>query len=162
MYPRPNPSPTQTNVQKPAMCGIIRDGYTEPGFIREVPGLHPELRFSYRPALGIETEEWLRSFQFQPLTKHMDATAQFMADHLQSWSLTEADGQAADIEPDRIKIIRYALFVRLQYIIYGREASDLDPLWSKEKQRDESVANYAASVQRKAPGIVREEEAVKN
>lgn len=67
---------------------LIRDGYTLEGLIPARPGLHGELRFSYRPALPERVVEYLRADK-STAAKEVGAAVKLLGEHLVSWDAEE-------------------------------------------------------------------------
>lgn len=108
---------------------LIRDGFTQPGYIAEQQGLHGELRFAYRPMLP----ETLDNIEAHRRTKKGSDDTKVViaavAERLVSWNSCGSDGVADDITVENVRKLRWALLFRVYNIIAGSEPSDLDPNW---------------------------------
>lgn len=116
------------------------DGYTESGYIAEVAGLCPEIRFEYRPTRQEEREHLTdRMRKLSPNTKAANkASYAFLAGKLKSWNLTDADGNEVLITDGIVSQLKPFVFDRLFLIVTGQAAPDQDPQAGEEAQRREA------------------------
>jgi len=135
---------------------IPDDGYTEPGYIKPNPGIHGEFRFHFRPMRVTEQSEMrdASSKLTGPAYERMSAAA--VAQQVTAWELPE------EITPENVLRLKPQLFLRLHLIVAGFEATDIDPLWSEEKQQGAAEGEYLASLMETTPGAAREIEDAKN
>lgn len=110
---------------------FITDGYTESKYIAEVPGLHPEVRFVYRPALPERRAVVIREAQrAKDPSMSERIIGKAILEHLESWSFKE------EITGKRIMQLKPALFHRFtSIIVYGSDPGDKDPV-GEAKQED--------------------------
>lgn len=104
---------------------LLRDGHTESGCIRPVPGLHAGLRFVYRPMLVEQVGALSVQIEKRPEAAEQIAAAA-IAKQLISWELTDKDGQPLPIKPENLLRLRAPIAYRLRSIVQGLAASDLD------------------------------------
>lgn len=137
----------------------IDDGYTEAGYIAEVPGLYDELRFTYRPLLHLERDAV--SDQSGKSAKDFEAVlVAVMQSKLKAWEALDGKGSPMPINSATIKRLQPALFDKLYAIIAGRIPSDVDPKTEAPRQQADDVV--ASIVNGRIVGDVREEEDRKN
>jgi hypothetical protein len=123
----------------------IRDGFTRRSFIKEVPGLHGELRFSYRPMLPEQRNAVRRLVSGEKGDKGDVLLRTAIAEHLVDWSATDDDGRSVKIGPEGVRRLPPALYDRLYLIVSGMDASDPEPDAS-----DEEETGYAAALRKAA------------
>ena len=124
---------------------IADDGYTEPGYIEARRGLYEELRFTFRPLLVTEQNQWSKGAgNMQPAAWDRQC-AGLMAGRLKSWTLTTAKGEPLPVSAANILRLKPSLYSRLYGILLGTEPSDIDPEWSEEK-KDEVAVDEAAGL----------------
>jgi hypothetical protein len=140
----------------------FHDGYTERAWIAAVPGLHGALRFSYRPAL-IEERSQLYDAAGQLNAHGFDChVARFLAQKIVAWDLVDAHGQPVPTAAETLLRIQPELFIKLNQIILGVTASDIDPNWPAET-RDRLLDETAqAALAGRTIGEIREENDEKN
>jgi hypothetical protein len=143
-------------------ANYFHDGYTQAGFIAAVPLLHGPLRFTYRPAL-VEERSQLFDVAGQLSAHLFDChIAQFLAQKLVDWDLVDADEQPVAPSAEALLRLQPELFVRLNQIILGTVASDIDPAWPLET-RDRLLDEMAeAALAGRSIGEIREEHDEKN
>jgi hypothetical protein len=73
---------------------FVTDGYAFTDTIPAVAGLHPALRFTYRPCTGPET----RAFQATPEAKADEAAVKLIISHVENQTFTPIDVDAAGKE----------------------------------------------------------------
>ena len=125
---------------------IPDDGYTEPGYIKAMSGVHGEIRFSYRPMLIQEqskaTAEAAEAGRGKP-DRYDRVCAEKLAKHLLSWSITGPHGEPLAIEVNTLLRVKPMAFLRLWSIVLGTQASDIDPEWSEEVQAEKFAEQQA-------------------
>ena len=114
-------------------ANYFHDGYTQSGFIAEVPRMHGSLRSQYRPAL-VEERSRLGEMAAR-LRPHLydRQVAAFTAEKLIEWDLTDASGRDVAITPEALLRLQPTLFVKLHRIVLGWIASDVDPTWPADE-----------------------------
>ena len=127
------------------VLNYIPDGYDEPGYIKENPGLHGELRFRFRPMLRADRIVIVTAAANLPPEKRGANAAKAIKARLILWDLKDKDGKPQEITEENILRLKPALFDRLEDIVYGYSASDPDPQWTADqKQADTEAALNAA------------------
>jgi hypothetical protein len=127
---------------------IPDDGYTEPGYIKAIVGIHGDIRFTYRPMLIQEqskaTAEAGEAGRGKP-ERYDRVCAEKLAHHLLTWSLRDSSGTPLAIEINTLLRIKPMAFLRLWAIVLGTQASDIDPEWTEEVQavKTEEQADYS-------------------
>lgn len=138
------------------------DGYTEEGFIKGTPGLHGDLRFTYRPFLVEERSKLLRELESLAQEKQDAIVAKTFTERLTHWNLKDQKGAVVSVSINIARRLKPSLFYRLWAILLGTDASDLDPEWASEQRTDLLESEIEAN-ERPAPvGMVREIAAEKN
>jgi hypothetical protein len=125
------------------MLGLIEDdGYTEDGYIAEVPRLHPALRFRFRPMLSTERAQAMRDMGKainSPNAKQSEIiSAKLMAERILEWDLKDGSGNIVPVTADMILRVKPQLSNRLYAIVVlGTAPSDEDPESEKEPTSQE-------------------------
>ena len=150
-------------MSKKRLLYIPTDGYTEPAYVKEVPGLlDGSMAFSYRPFLVEDRARILSEMEKMRSEAAELRAAQEIADRLTEWDLTDATGKPVPISLDIVRRLKPLLFARVWGILLGTEATDFDPDWDLEDKR-RIVNEQAEAISRPAPvGNVREEGDEKN
>lgn len=111
---------------------IVRDGFTQRGYIKAVEGLHGELRFTFRPMLP-EDVEVLEAFRDRyGVTSPDKARAKIAIEtfkRLAGWSVM-ADGKPLPLSEGNVRRMRMPLQSKLYHIVACLSATDIDPEWS--------------------------------
>lgn len=114
----------------------IDDGYTEDGFIAAVPGLHPELRFTYRPVRREERATWGRGLEGCNPAAQTRKTNELLAKHVASWSAV------APITAENVGRLRQTLFDKLFAVVMQERASDFDANRPAEERAADADASF--------------------
>lgn len=103
---------------------FIGDGYDLKGRIAAIPGLYPELRFTYRPALFEERNAFV--VQSGDKDKRTKATTDLVLKHVSEWNATPS-GKPAGSDVPRLKplLLDRLVDVIVGYAAAGEEATDL-------------------------------------
>lgn len=140
----------------------FHDGYTQRALIAAVPGLHGALRFTYRPAL-IEERSQLYDSAGRLNAHRFDChVAEFLTQKIVAWDLVNAQRQPVPTSAEALLRIQPELFIKLNRIVLGTAASDVDPDWPAETRDlllDEKTAAVLAG---RSVGEIREENDEKN
>lgn len=110
---------------------VIRDGFTQRGYVKAVEGLHGELKFNFRPMLPEEVEELeaLRDTANQNnASKIRSKIGEELAKRLTSWSVQFED-KPAEISPLNVRSLRTSLQTKVYNIVAGFAPTDIDPSW---------------------------------
>lgn len=109
---------------------VIGDGYETDGRIPRAAGIHPELAFTYRPALKEEREAYLRDLPADP-ARRVRRQADLVVAHVTRWNVTDRSGVAVERPTvavcERLQpwLMDKLLDVILGYAPSGDEAADL-------------------------------------
>lgn len=110
---------------------IVADGYTQPGFIEGVEGLHRGVLFEFRPMLPEEVDEIeFKCSQLTPAAARV-ASAERLAMQVVSWDIANKEGQKILINGASVRRLRPALFVKMWGVVRGILATDIHPSWLK-------------------------------
>lgn len=136
------------------------DGYTIDGYIAAAAGLHPALRFRFRP-LTVE------AFAAIMVAARTEANAnqlfaRVIEGRVQSWDLRDEKGQTQPVSAKLAAAMTPHLFDRLFDIVTGQKGSDVDPEAEAPAQRAENDAILAAVFAGRSVGEAREEIDEKN
>jgi hypothetical protein len=123
----------------------IRDGFTRKGFIKEVAGLHGELRFNYRPMLPEQRNAVRRLVSGEKGDKGDVLLRTAIAEQLVDWSAENDEGRSIAIGPEGVRRLPPALYDRLYLIVSGMDASDPEPDATNEEE-----TGYAANLRKAA------------
>jgi hypothetical protein len=123
----------------------IRDGFTRAGFVKDVPGLHGELRFSYRPMLPEQRNAVRRLVSGEKGDKGDVLLRTAIAEHLVDWSATDDEGKDIKVSSEGVRRLPPALYDRLYLIVSGMDASDPEPDATSEEE-----TGYAAALRKAA------------
>ncbi len=133
----------------------IHDGYTRNGHIKAVPGLHPEVKFTFRPATAAQVELILGKTRRE---QNDDAVTSFhsqvIASHVIEWDIQDEKKRPLEIKVDKIRRLQSGVFGKLFGMVIGQIPSEETP---QEGQPDSSL-DYVALVN----GITTEEAEAKN
>lgn len=140
---------------------IIEDGYTEDGYIAAVPGLHPALRFRFRPMLPEEREAISDVIRQKPIAQGNKLMCEALAARIKSWSATNNKGEPLEITPSNVAKLRPKLQGSVYSIIAGYQASDLDPDAPEQADEPEDLA-LRALIEGRPVGDARTEADQKN
>lgn len=126
----------------PKTLGCVpSDGYTEHGYIREIPGLSPAVRFKFRPS----SHEEIANFQHvQRTSKHPQnvvAAAKFVGSKIVEWDLTDANDEPLPKTTRSVLSLKEVLYDRLLAIITGMDSSDVEPGANPtDAEKEQSIA----------------------
>jgi hypothetical protein len=108
---------------------IINDGYTQPGYIAAVAGVHDALDFSYRPMLPEERDEFTRLEGISAEAAHAYAR-QVLVNNVKTWNVVGDNDNTLPVNDESLKGFRGVLaeaYTKLLYIVAGWRASDPRP-----------------------------------
>ena len=97
---------------------LIRDGYTLDGKIPAKPGLHGEVKFSYRPALPERVVEFLRADTSTPV-RELANTIKLLSEHLVAW-----DEECDPTSPETLRRVPHSALQLLVNHVTGYSATD--------------------------------------
>lgn len=141
---------------------FIPDGYTRKGFIKAIPGLHGEVRFSYRPMLPGQRDSTRNAINRERGEKASTLQAAAIAGHLTSWDCVYPEdgpdenlrGKIVPISVENVRHLIPSLFDRLFVIIGGMDASDPEPEAAPAEQKEYADLLLQAAESGGAPGDV--------
>ncbi len=139
---------------------LIRDGYTEHGYIREEERLYPALRFQFRPLTFAERDAVASSITGKSPSESAEMFCKAVVAHVTKWDAVE-DNKALPIDLETVRLMRPNLVDRLYNIISGRLCGDYDKEAPQAPQEKMDSALKSA-LYGKPPGQVKEERAEKN
>lgn len=121
---------------------FIPDGYTRPGYIRRVPGLHGALRFTYRPLLPDERDALVRETGKRSAAEFGALTRKMLQKHVTEWD-NKHEGQALPIDNETLRRLPPPMYTKLENIVSGYTPSDLE----EAEQSPEAVDDFIASLE---------------
>lgn len=144
------------------LLAFIPDGYTETGILREVPGLHPRIKFRFRPLLIEQRVEYFAVAEKLQGMQLRRLVALHLSRQLVDWDLKDPQGNVIPLTPEAILRLKPRVFDRLFEIIAGEAAPDELP--EQTPAEVEAVTRYLleAAATGKSPQQVREEHERKN
>ena len=143
------------------MLGFIPDdGYTIDGYFCEVPGLHPALRFRFRPLTVEAFAAIMAKARHEANPNHLFART--IAARVETWDLRDAKGEAVAVSEKIALSLVPRLFDRLFDVVTGQKPHDIDPAIHAAPQDAETEAIVAAALSGRSVGAAREETDEKN
>jgi hypothetical protein len=143
-------------------ANFIADGYTQPGYILPVERLHDALRFRFRPVLAEERSLLADSALTATAASYLRQVAALVAEKLVDWNVTDPQGNDVEISPANVLRLQPELLLKLQQIVLGVVASDIDPRWPDEQVDRLAEEELAATAGGCSIGEAREQESEKN
>ena len=122
-----------------ATQAYIEDGYTEVGFLKEVPGIHEAVRFKFRPVLATKVRTVLDSWHDLKPEIKSERINGLITEHVVEWDLTH-NGKTLPIKTEILERLKQPFVDRLFNIITYSDTSDEQ---TKEiiNQREEDAKN---------------------
>lgn len=132
------------------------DGYTFPAYIQGIPGLHNEIRFSFRPTPMEERGVIMDVFRSLGEGKSSDYIAELLAAKIVSWDITMLGPEKVripmPITKDRIRRLRPAIWLRMvSIVIWGTDGGDIDPKLETDEQLSEAEQQIRAIIDKARP-----------
>jgi hypothetical protein len=124
-----------------SLCAFL-DGYTQKGFIKEELGLHPPLRFEFRPCTVDEGNAYADKVEGTSNKVSGIEAHKLIAGKVISWDLQDRHGKRVPINEKNVSQISRALHLKVLSIVMGSRASDPDPLASEEEQRENAEDSF--------------------
>lgn len=126
-------------------AGFIADGYTIEGYLAEVPGLHPELNFEYRPMAPADRAVALKDLKkaqesLNPKKSEFVA-AEILSKRITDWDLAypeghPKEGEIVEITPENLVCVQSFMADKLfAIVVMGTRASDEKDSKPKEKPK---------------------------
>ena len=111
---------------------FLADTCTLEGYLARSPGLHPALRFRYRPATISERLVLDASGSGDEAQNPAQLAAALLARKLVSWQAPDDPSPPPAISPAGVLSLQSELFMKLYRVVLGQAASEIDPLWPAE------------------------------
>lgn len=102
---------------------FISDGYTEKGYIKEVPRLHGEVRFEYRVMLSDKIREVLHSWDLISAAEKTRRIHAVVVKQMVSWDLEE-DGKPLPIDAKTLPRLKRNIVEKLFNIVMQLDVPD--------------------------------------
>ncbi len=144
------------------MLDLIRDGYTQDGYIAAAERLHGELSFSFRPMLVDQRDALLELLEKKPARERSRYIALQLVKQVQEWDAQEPGGACVPLDVTHLKMLPPNLFNALFNIVAGYVASDAKPGQEPENASDDYEAELEALAAGASLGESKERRAEKN
>ena len=109
------------------MPSYIHDGYNETAFIRGVPHLYGDVRFTFRPMLAEDRAEFVERGSKLKARDQTRRSAELIEHHVLEWNVERLDGKPVPITAEAILRLHPNLFNRILWVVTGTEPWDEDP-----------------------------------
>lgn len=143
------------------MLSIIHDGYTEPGYLAERKGLHPAVKFSFRPMLH-EERTAVNNLIIAGGVKGPRAMVSAIQKHVTEWDVKGKDGKPAEITLENIARLRPNQVEGLYNIVSGWSPSDPDPAATPQEAGEQADVSMAAWLAGESEAAAKERADAKN
>ncbi len=144
------------------MLDFIPDDYNETAYIKETPGIHNAVRFTFRPMLSEERTVIFRKVDSISPEKIDALYVSAMARRIHEWSIKDAAGNPLPVTAENLRRLKPALFFRLWMIVAGMEPPDVDPEAKPAETLAQVDTELQAALEGKPVGMVAEEADRKN
>lgn len=141
---------------------VVDDGYTVPGYLEAVPGLHPALRFEYRPIQVMQRDAVDKSIASKGSAHAHQVVRSCVASRLTHWNAVDLKGEPLPIEPANVGTLPPLLYDKLFNVLLGYRASDPDPTATKAEQNEEDEALLQSAMSGRSVAAVKEAADEKN
>jgi len=141
---------------------VPNDGYTEPGYLAEVPGKSNAMRFTFRPLLAEEKRALLETMEKMKGGQEAVKVSEVLSDQVKSWDLADAKGAAVPINVTIMRRVKPSVLWALWGIVSGNDASDIDPQWDDSQKEKSALENAVALTKPEPYGESREGSDEKN
>lgn len=126
------PIPKDVQGEQSWQDAVIQSGFVRRGYIEEVPGLNPEVRFVYSPMLPETASELSdRMAMAKSAAAGKAVLGRELSRRIKSWSLEE------QINERTMRSLEFAIQNRLRLIVTGTGQTDIDPLWDEGPSEDD-------------------------
>ncbi len=137
-------------------CNYLADGYTQPAYLKGVPNLYEDLRFTYRPAVIEERSQILANFSTTKPDAFDRKVALFLAQKIKSWDIVDPPGQDVEVTAAAILRLPPELFQKLWQVVGGFEACDTDPDWPADAIERADAELFESALSGSTIGAARE------
>jgi len=109
------------------MPGFIGDGYEERAYLRGVPKLYDDVRFTFRPMLAEARADYVDRGSRLRAREQTKRSAEMIEHHVLEWDIRDDKDRLVPLTAENILRLHPNLFNRLLWVITGTEAWDDDP-----------------------------------
>lgn len=143
---------------------FIDDGYTDIGFVAEIPRQMPSIRFQFRPALVEERAVAREKMEGRSVNEIEKITAMILVRHIVAWDLVNPrTSELVDISAKSLLMLKWPAFDALAtQVLWGTRAPDFDPLSSIDRRLDQEEMLLESAVSGKPYADIQQENSVKN
>lgn len=141
---------------------FIDDGYTQQGYIAEVPGLHGPLRFEFRPFLVEERAALFASLDKMSRDAYERKCGHAVADRLVAWDVTDRNGKPVEITGPNVLRLRPTVEDKLLSIMLGVKPTDIDPAWPDADKHSAAEEEYESALSGTNIALLKETRDAKN
>lgn len=113
--------------------GLIGEGFSQPGYMEQVKGLHPELRFEFCPVLPDDVEVASDKLARLKPTEVIPFMAKVIAEAVTSWSFSDGKPTAAVV-----RRMRHSQLSKLYSMVVCQREIDDDPLANDDDETTET------------------------
>jgi hypothetical protein len=103
------------------------DGYDRDMFVRGVPRLYGDLRFTCRCVLHEDAIAFFDRHKLVPAVEYERKSAEFVASAMSAWDRTDRSGAAVPLTGAALLACPPPLWRRIFSIVFGNEPPDEDP-----------------------------------
>lgn len=142
------------------LCIIPQDdGYTEPFYVKAIPGVYGSVRGRFRPLTHPERQVVTAKVATLAPVESSHYMLRTVCTFVKEWDIKNEKGAAVPLEPAKV-FLRGALLDRLFNIVCGFDGGDIDPEAGETKEQ--AIVNLEADLKAAAVGPTREELDLKN
>lgn len=117
------------------LSGFIEDGQEDDAYLAGVEMVYAPLRFTMRPMGRRDTNAHAAATKDKTDDAYDAITNEWLAKKIVSWDLKTRSGKPVSITAENMGRLKQSLHTRLVAVVWGYQASDVDPQWTQE-QRD--------------------------
>ncbi len=136
------------------------DGYSQPFYIKGIPGLFHDVRGTVRPMQHHERYIVAKKLGEVSGQKQSEIMVTAICKHVTEWTLKGPDGESLPFSYPHARHIKNPLIERLYYIVLAVDAGDEDP--ERPWTHSEAASEYEALMEGADLGLKREENDAKN
>ncbi len=124
---------------------ILDDGFTDSGFLARVRGLHPDVRFIYRPCTTTERNDYYRRNTNASAAEQVRNGCKLLKDKVKSWDIKGKNGEVLPIDLPTLGKMQPLVFDRFILVVTGTEAGDPDPTKPASEQEEDADDSFRSA-----------------
>ncbi len=130
-----------------AETAYIHDGYTRDGYIAAREGLHPAVRFKYRPVMPQDRAVIFRKIQVADDPRRgEEISAAAVVQSIEEWDIRKQDGSLVKLATSQALRLVPSVIDRLFLIVMGSSGTDSDPEASIEDRAERADSDLEAAL----------------